>query len=210
VLGAPFSSLSLTPPRLSPLPLPFLSPLPSPLLQLVTDTTPVSQVGGYYCAVCECTLRDNVTYLDHINGKNHQRKLGYSMRAERSTLSQVQERLQAAKAREEAGKRAASASAADGGARSKAAAYDEYEARLAAQEREEEEERRRKRMKRAAAAVGEGGAGAGAGSGEQRGGQAPAAAAASASAEGEPAGEEEEDEMAAMLGFGGFGGGKKG
>ena len=31
------------------------------------------------------TLNLSFSYLDHINGRKHQRKLGYSMRVERST-----------------------------------------------------------------------------------------------------------------------------
>ncbi|KAJ1911467.1 U4/U6.U5 snRNP associated protein, partial [Tieghemiomyces parasiticus] len=44
---------------------------------------------GFYCKVCDCVLKDNVAYLDHINGKKHQRALGMSMKVERSTLEQV-------------------------------------------------------------------------------------------------------------------------
>ena len=29
----------------------------------------VSKSSGYYCEVCECSLKDSVAYLDHINGK---------------------------------------------------------------------------------------------------------------------------------------------
>lgn len=45
--------------------------------------------AGYYCNVCDCILRDSATYLDHINGKWHQRALGMSMRVERSTAQDV-------------------------------------------------------------------------------------------------------------------------
>ena len=38
---------------------------------------------GYWCDVCQCLLKDSMAYLDHINGKKHQRALGYSMRTER-------------------------------------------------------------------------------------------------------------------------------
>jgi U4/U6.U5 tri-snRNP component SNU23 len=44
---------------------------------------------GWHCKVCDCFLKDSHTYLDHINGKKHQRKLGYSMRVERSTKDDV-------------------------------------------------------------------------------------------------------------------------
>ena len=46
--------------------------------------------AGYYCSVCDCILRDSASYLDHINGKYHNRALGMSMRVERSTADQVQ------------------------------------------------------------------------------------------------------------------------
>eukprot|EP00980_Cylindrotheca_fusiformis_P005466 scaffold1169_cov120-Cylindrotheca_fusiformis.AAC.16 len=48
---------------------------------------------GWHCRVCDCFLKDSLTYLDHINGKKHQRNLGYSMRVERSTKDQVSSRL---------------------------------------------------------------------------------------------------------------------
>lgn len=43
--------------------------------------------------MCDCFLKDSHTYLDHINGRKHQRSLGYSMRIERSTKDQVSSRL---------------------------------------------------------------------------------------------------------------------
>ena len=50
---------------------------------------------GWHCKVCDCFLKDSHTYLDHINGRKHQAKLGYSMRVERSTKDQVMETLKA-------------------------------------------------------------------------------------------------------------------
>ena len=45
--------------------------------------------AGYYCSVCDCILRDSQSYLDHINGKWHNRALGMSMRVERVSADEV-------------------------------------------------------------------------------------------------------------------------
>lgn len=132
--------------------------------QVVTDSTPLSQQAGYYCNVCECIVKDSANFLDHINGKKHQRALGMSMRVERSSLEQVQQRFETNK-RKKAGQ---------------AAGEDDLDARIARMAEEEEarkkEKRERKKQKKA----------------EEQG----------------KLGLEDEDidpEMAAMMGFGGFG-----
>ncbi|KAG1326201.1 putative zinc finger matrin-type protein 2 [Cocos nucifera] len=71
--------------------------------QVVTPIAPLSQQAGYYCEVCECVVKDSANYLDHINGKKHQRALGMSMRVERATLQQVQERFETLKKRKAPG-----------------------------------------------------------------------------------------------------------
>ena len=65
--------------------------------QVVTNSTPLNQQAGYYCSVCECVLRDSQSYLDHINGKYHNRALGMSMRVERSTAEDVSDCAKEAK-----------------------------------------------------------------------------------------------------------------
>ncbi|ERN14255.1 zinc finger matrin-type protein 2 [Amborella trichopoda] len=99
--------------------------------QVVTPIAPLSQQAGYYCGVCECVVKDSANYLDHINGKKHQRALGMSMRVERASLQQVQDRFEILKKRKVAG----------------SFTEQDLDDRILKQQ-EEEEERRRQRRER--------------------------------------------------------------
>ncbi|CAE7211912.1 unnamed protein product [Rhizoctonia solani] len=44
---------------------------------------------GFYCDLCERTLKDTSAYLDHLNSRQHLRKMGQTTQIARSTLDQV-------------------------------------------------------------------------------------------------------------------------
>lgn len=133
--------------------------------QVVTPIAPLSQQAGYYCSVCECVVKDSANYLDHINGKKHQRALGMSMRSERATLDQVRQRFEVLKKRKTTG----------------SFSEQDLDEKILKQQQEEEEIKRQRRerkkeKKKEKAAVEE---------------------------------PEIDTEVAAMMGFGGFGSSKK-
>ncbi len=154
---------------------------------------------GWHCRVCDCFLKDSLTYLDHINGRKHQRYLGYSMRVEKSTTAEVSGVLKglAEKKREREGKKAGVESAIDfeDVVRQK---DEEALKRKAERARKREERKRRDRGELHEVIVHE----------------KNNAAEKNPTEEGE---EEEEDveeegmhpDLAAMMGFSGFGGGRK-
>jgi U4/U6.U5 tri-snRNP component SNU23 len=103
---------------------------------------------GWHCKVCDCFLKDSLTYLDHINGRKHQRKLGFSMRVERTSKDSLLNKLsQLTKRKEVEEKRSAEVDPADDGPN-----YDEIvkakdeEAQTRKEERAEKRRQRKQRL----------------------------------------------------------------
>ncbi|KAI5123070.1 hypothetical protein M0805_000504 [Coniferiporia weirii] len=48
---------------------------------------------GFHCETCNRTYKDTTAYLDHINGRQHLRRLGQTTRITRSTVEQVRARI---------------------------------------------------------------------------------------------------------------------
>jgi U4/U6.U5 tri-snRNP component SNU23 len=170
-----------------------------------TDTAVTKSGIGWHCKVCDCFLKDSHTYLDHINGRKHQRNLGYSMRVERSTKEQVSSKLAALVRQNEQTKKGLDFDDAGEEEESYHAlvkAKDE-ELRRKKDERKKERKERRKKKK------------------EQQKTESTSTSSSFAKdqeeTEGDAGGDGEDEEeeggidpnLAAMMGFSGFGGGKK-
>mmetsp|Transcript_37429 Transcript_37429/g.38110 ORF Transcript_37429/g.38110 Transcript_37429/m.38110 type:complete len:218 (-) Transcript_37429:56-709(-) len=140
--------------------------------QVINPNIPENAAAaGWYCEVCACLLKDSICYLDHINGKRHQKALGFSMRVERADANTVKERLKTLKRK-----------IVDVSKTTPTHAIDDYETRLAQQVVEEENKKKLRKEQQLAKKI-----------------ERDAAELESA-----------DPEIAELLGFGGFGGSKKG
>mmetsp|Transcript_22257 Transcript_22257/g.40989 ORF Transcript_22257/g.40989 Transcript_22257/m.40989 type:complete len:260 (+) Transcript_22257:72-851(+) len=70
--------------------------------KVVTAQTIKPLQGGYWCSVCECLLKDSSTYLEHVNGRRHNRNLGMNMKVEKVGADRVREKLTSLKKDKEA------------------------------------------------------------------------------------------------------------
>ena len=53
--------------------------------------------GGYWCETCEVLMKDSNAYLDHLNGRTHNRLLGMSLEVKASSAKSVADRILALK-----------------------------------------------------------------------------------------------------------------
>lgn len=101
--------------------------------------------AGFYCVACDRAEKDSSSWLDHLNSVRHQKNTGTALRAERSSLDDVNERLRELK-------RTALHAFADDDAHGDDAALDEaeFEARLERMRQTDEQRLAEKRAKKRA------------------------------------------------------------
>mmetsp|Transcript_63626 Transcript_63626/g.186673 ORF Transcript_63626/g.186673 Transcript_63626/m.186673 type:complete len:249 (-) Transcript_63626:40-786(-) len=109
--------------------------------QVVTQHTIKPMQGGYWCSVCECLLKDSATYLEHVNGRRHNRNLGMNMKVEKVGIDRVKEKLASMRKKTEE------------------VVPEDITVRLAALEEEEAEKKRRRKEKKKNKAKKKGGGG---------------------------------------------------
>lgn len=61
----------------------------------IEKVTGGSLKAGYKCDLCDRTFQDSLALLDHINGREHQSRLGFSMVLKPSSKEEVKSRLSA-------------------------------------------------------------------------------------------------------------------
>ena len=49
--------------------------------------------GAFLCSVCNINMKDSGAYIEHLNGKLHNSKLGNNLKVKKITLEEVREKL---------------------------------------------------------------------------------------------------------------------
>lgn len=96
----------------------------------ITQHTIKPMQGGYWCSVCECLIKDSAAYLEHVNGRRHNRNLGMNMKVEKIGVDRVKEKLKSMRKVQEV------------------VEPQDIAARIQALEEEQEEKKRRKKEKK--------------------------------------------------------------
>ncbi|WVW82053.1 hypothetical protein I302_104058 [Kwoniella bestiolae CBS 10118] len=176
-----------------------------------TSTTGKGPKGaGFYCEMCNRTFKDSLSYLDHINGRGHLRMLGQTTQVERSTLTQVRAKIAALR---EATKTAVTAKNFDFQARLKAvkeAESIEKDKRREERKRKRDKKREEEELQRMGIFRGKVDQDQQEGNGKSTGKDAKKRRKLENREDREvEAAIKEREDMASMMGFGGFGGAKK-
>ncbi len=70
---------------------------------MVTTDMPKNEQPGFHCDVCDTHYTDSASYLDHINGRKHNQRLGISMKVEKVGAERVKQKLRMLKEKEKGG-----------------------------------------------------------------------------------------------------------
>ena len=99
-------------------------------MRVVTAHTIKPLQGGYWCSVCECLIKDSASYLEHVNGRRHNRNLGMNMKVEKIGVDRIKDKLKSLKQETEV------------------AQVEDIAAKIQALEEQEEEKKKRKKEKK--------------------------------------------------------------
>ncbi|PWZ02116.1 hypothetical protein BCV70DRAFT_198396 [Testicularia cyperi] len=106
------------------------------------------QGPGFYCATCRKLLKDNLAYLDHINGRVHLARIGQSTHQDRATLEQVRAKLDELRAKASAQTNQSASLSYDFEARIKAIAQEQELERQKRKQAKREQRNRKKQQSR--------------------------------------------------------------
>lgn len=99
-------------------------------MRTVTAHTIKPLQGGYWCSVCECLIKDSASYLEHVNGRRHNRNLGMNMKVEKIGVDRIKDKLKSLKKETEE------------------VEVEDIAAKIQALEEQEEEKKKRKKEKK--------------------------------------------------------------